>query len=218
MTQPPEFAVGPLPSTRVFLLARLRSQGRGWLELRKQLAMETLPRLTPADVRLWGAWFGLFGLHSNELLVLTSWPEDAVGASGQFIDALPSNTEVVDVLELVATVRPLDDEEQTRDGLYVFRFFDVLQRDVEEIAVLSAQGWTTFENTDAYATSPRALFCQRDRSETRGRMLLLTWYDGLESWQLSRGPAPGAPGGNPNFRRRAELTSDTVAYATRLAR
>jgi len=41
----------------------------------------------------------------------------------------------------------------------------------------------------------------------------LTWYDGLNSWQASRQPAPEAA---QNFRRRAQLTLGTVAYATRL--
>jgi hypothetical protein len=44
-------------------------------------------------------------------------------------------------------------------------------------------------------------------------MLLCTWYDGLESWQLSREPAPEAA---TNFRRRHALTLGTIAYATRL--
>ena len=45
-------------------------------------------------------------------------------------------------------------------------------------------------------------------------MLLLTWYDGFESWQASRAPHPDALA---NFQRRAALTGGTVAYATRLA-
>jgi hypothetical protein len=44
-------------------------------------------------------------------------------------------------------------------------------------------------------------------------MLLLTWYDGLGSWQTSRQPAPDA---RENFRRRHALTAGTIAYATRL--
>lgn len=44
-------------------------------------------------------------------------------------------------------------------------------------------------------------------------MLLCTWYDGLNSWQRSRTPAPEA---TENFRRRHALTSGTIAFATRL--
>ena len=81
------------------------------------------------------------------------------------------------------------------------------------IAALSKEAWTTFEDTDDYRAEPQALFCQRDRSQKEGRMLLLTWYDGLESWQTSRQPAPAA---TQNFRRRHQLTRGTIAYATRL--
>ena len=204
-----------LPSTRVFLYARLRGKQRDWRELRAHLDARSLPALAPSDVHLWGAWFGLFGLRSNELLVITSWPDDVKDAGGQFTAALPIDTEVIEMLEFVATVRPLDDEERTRDGLYVFRFFDVMHRDVEEIAALSNEAWTYFESTDAYAATPQALFCQRDRALPEGRMLLLTWYDGLQSWQLSRTPAPEA---TANFRRRHELTLGQVPYATRLAK
>ncbi len=44
-------------------------------------------------------------------------------------------------------------------------------------------------------------------------MMLLTWYDGLESWQNSRGSSPEAVS---NFRRRRALTQGTIAFATRL--
>ncbi len=95
----------------------------------------------------------------------------------------------------------------------MFRFFDVRNADVEEIAALSNEAWITFEDTDAYAAEPQALFCQADRSEERGVMLLLTWYDGLVSWQTSRKPAPES---RENFQRRHALTAGTIAYATRL--
>ena len=44
-------------------------------------------------------------------------------------------------------------------------------------------------------------------------MLLVTWYDGFDSWQNSRNPDPAA---RENFRRRHALTTGTIAYATRL--
>jgi hypothetical protein len=95
----------------------------------------------------------------------------------------------------------------------VFRFFDVETRHVEEIVELSRDAWTTFENTAAYASEPLGLFAPADPSADSGRMLLLTWYDGFRSWELSRTPAPEA---RANFLRRHELTQGTVAYATAL--
>ena len=84
--------------------------------------------------------------------------------------------------------------------------------------VLVARGrnldvFTQAETVDAYRAEPQGLFCQRDRSAEHGRMLLLTWYDGLNSWQASRQPPQAA---RENFQRRHALTNGTVAYATRL--
>ena len=53
----------------------------------------------------------------------------------------------------------------------------------------------------------------QDPPDDTGRMLLVTWYDGLESWQISRRPNPAA---TENFLRRRELTQSTTAIATRL--
>ena len=85
--------------------------------------------------------------------------------------------------------------------------------DVDEIAELSRVAWESFEHVDAYSAEPQGLFCQADRSEERGRMLLVTWYDGLNSWQASRNHPAKA---RENFQRRQQLTNGTVAYATRL--
>ena len=110
-------------------------------------------------------------------------------------------------------MRPDHAQALTRPGLYVFRFFAVRNVDVGEIARLSREAWTTFESTNAYRAEPQGLFCQRDRRDANGVMLLCTWYDGLESWQTSREPPPEAA---ENFRRRHALTHGTIAYATRL--
>ena len=101
----------------------------------------------------------------------------------------------------------------TRPGLYVFRFFDVNNADVDEIAQLSREAWTTFESTASYRAEPQGLFCLTRSTAAAGLMLLCTWYDGLESWQVSREPPPEAA---ENFRRRHALTYGTIAYATRL--
>lgn len=63
-------------------------------------------------------------------------------------------------------------------------------------------------------SEPVALLRSADRHGERGRMLLLTWYDNLTSWERSRTPHPEA---TTNFRRRAALAKSAIAYATRLA-
>ncbi len=182
---------------------RVRTDGRTWTEEYGELQRADLP-----GIEIWGAFSGLFGIGSNELfLVLRS-------ASGTPSSSLQEvGFEVVDHHELVPTVRPETFEPLTRDGLYVFRFFDVANDDVEEIARLSNQAWTSFEHSTDYSAEAKALFCQTDRSDPDGAMLLVTWYDGLDSWRASRSSAPEA---KENFRRRRELTRRTVAFATQL--
>ena len=189
-----------------FAFLRIRGRERDWQPLREAV-VATLP-----PERVWGTFHGLFGIASNELVTVTVGDDEAVAASVETVSGLDA-VEGVASLRLVPTVRPTSSQPLTREGLYVFRFFEVAHRDVEEIAALSAEAGTSFETVDAYRAEPQGLFCQRDRSAERGRMLLLTWYDGLNSWQTSRQPPQAA---RANFQRRHALTTGTVAYATRL--
>ena len=154
----------------------------------------------------WGVFSGLFGIGSDELVVV----EAGDRSDGAWTEA---GFSVVESYDFAPTVRPTRFEPCTRPGLYVHRFFSVATADVDEIARLSEEAWTTFEDTDDYDAQPQALFAEADRSRPDGRMLLITWYDGLESWQTSRAPAPQAA---ENFRRRRALTTGTIAFATRL--
>ncbi|MCE2460785.1 MAG: hypothetical protein J4F38_08410 [Pseudomonadales bacterium] len=163
--------------------------------------------LGPADV--WGLFHGLFGVASNELFVVTYGDVDGVHDAISGLDEV----EAARTLLLEPTVRPTEHAPRTREGLYVFRFFEVDHKDVDEIAALSFEAWKTFENVDAYQAEPQGLFRQQDTSAATGRMLLCTWYDGLNSWQASRTPPTTA---SENFRQRHALTRGTIAYATRL--
>lgn len=182
---------------------RVRTRDRSWAETYERFTGQDMD-----DTRIWGTFHGLFGIRSDELVMVLhntgDSPADVVTSAG---------FELVETHTLTPTVRPERFEPLTRPGLYVFRLFEVAQTDVEEITQLSSRAWTTFENTDAYATEPQGLFCQADRSAPDGVMVLLTWYDGLTSWQASRQSAPEA---RENFRRRRSLTRSTIAYATRL--
>lgn len=187
----------------IYRWLRIRAAGRSW--------SDGYARLRASDARgaeIWGAFYGLFGIGSNELVLMVHGDTD--DHDEVLIEA---GFEVVESLALVPTVRPETFEPLTRPGLYVFRLFDVAHRDVDEIVRLSSEAWSSFENTDAYEARPRGLFAQADRSDPRGVMVLLTWYDGLESWQASRTSSPAA---TENFRRRHALTGGTLAYATRL--
>jgi hypothetical protein len=183
---------------------RIRAHDRGWQTARTRLLEAGLPD----GLDVWGTFSGLFGIGSNELVLVLH------GDGGEAFELVEAaGFDVVEQHALVPTVRPTAFSPLSREGLYVFRFFDVRNADVDEIAALSLEAWTTFEATDAYEAEPQGLFCQADRSEDRGIMLLLTWYDGLESWQTSRKPAPEA---RENFRRRHAMTMGTIAFATTL--
>ena len=193
-----------------YAFIKLRSAERSFQPLREALAKDDFAAVAPA--RVWGTFLGLFGIASNEFVMVTYGSAEDVVASRAALDARADAT-VVESYILEPTVRPTEDAPRSRAGLYVFRFFDVDNADVQEIAALSNEAWTTFENTDDYSAEPQALWCEHDRSATRGRMLLCTWYDGFDSWQTSRQPAPAA---RANFQRRHQLTRGTIAFATRL--
>ena len=190
-----------------YAFSRLKTSGRDFRPVYEQLRRDADGALAPAAV--WGAFHGLFGVGSNELIVVTYG--DVAGVD----ETLAGREDVVGVetLLLEPTVRPTEDAPRDREGLYVFRFFDVAHKDVDEIAALSFEAWRDFETADDYQAIPQGLFRQHDTSAATGKMLLCTWYDGLNSWQTSRTP-PGAA--SERFRRRHQLTRGTIAYATRL--
>ena len=193
--------------TMTYAFSRLKASGRDFRPAYDRLRADDYAAIAPA--RIWGVFHGLFGVGSNELIVVT------YGEVGGVDAAVAALAEVsgVETLLLEPTVRPTVQERRSRDGLYVFRFFDVAHRDVDEIASLSFEAWKDFEAGADYSAVPQGLFRQHDMSARTGKMLLCTWYDGLNSWQASRTP-PGQAGAR--FRRRHALTQGTIAYATRL--
>ena len=197
--------------TDTYCYLQLKGEGRDRAALSSALA-EVAGTWRSGGITLWGVWEGLFGIASNELIVVAA-------ASGRlpasaFTDPLASAPiEIRDSLLLTPTVRPEGSAPCETPGLYVFRFFEVPTANVAEVAALSREAWETFENADDYQSEPQGLFRPLDQSAASGRMLLVTWYDGLESWQTSRAPDPAA---RENFLRRRALTNGTLALATRL--
>jgi len=197
--------------TPTYCYLHLRGTGRDHAALKQALAGHVLGAWRRDGIAVWGIWEGLFGVASNELIVVAAAAGDREAEA--FTTALGDDVTAVDVLPLRPTVRPEGTSPCDRAGLYVFRFFRVRDEDVAEVASLSRQAWETFENTEAYQAEPQGLFRQAEPSPAWGRMLLVTWYDGLDSWQTSRRPSPAA---TANFQRRRALTDGTLALATRL--
>ena len=183
-----------------------------WQRLAQGLRNASVPAWREAGYTLWGCWQGLFGVASNELIVMLVAEGDQTGAEPA-TSALPEGTQVVEQRALLPTARPTHAEACSREGLYVFRRFAIDAADIDTVANLSAEAWKTFEDADTYATQPLGLFAPAAQGAERCEMLLVTWYDGFESWSTSRAPAPEA---RANFQMRRDLTHSTVAAATRL--
>jgi hypothetical protein len=199
---------------------RLRHRDGDGAALRELLKTAFEPGLREFGGQVWGAWLGLFGLHSRDLVVMVSHPLRSAAISGALTTLLPDVATIEERYAFLPTARPEQTTPLARDGLYVFRFFDIRHVDAAEIVRLSREAWETFEASDAYASQPQGLFREHVPAGESGgigagRMLLVTWYDGFASWQVSRQPHPDALA---NFRRRAALTTGTIAIATRLAR
>ena len=197
--------------SNTYCYLHLSGAGRDQTALKQVLTEQVLGGWRQRSIVVWGVWEGLFGVASNELIVMAAAPGQR--SAEDFTSVLPASVEVVDALPLRPTARPQGSAPCDTPGLYVFRFFRVRDRDVDEVVALSTAAWETFEASADYASEPKGLFRQQEAATGFGRMLLVTWYDGLDSWQTSRRPAPEA---TENFQRRRMLTDGTVALATRL--
>ncbi|MCP5178871.1 MAG: hypothetical protein H6993_17780 [Pseudomonadales bacterium] len=191
---------------------RLRSRHGEAGSLREALRTEVEPRLGAWNAQTWGCWQGIFGLHSRDLLVMISHPTRPVRPLRELTDLLATQADVLEQRAFLPTVRPADSAPLTRKGFYVHRTFDVDAGNVDRVAALSREAWENFEHSDRYASRPEGLF--REPADVQsGQMLLITWYETMDAWQASRDFHPAALA---NFRKRAALTTGTLAIATQL--
>jgi hypothetical protein len=186
----------------------------GILHMVKTINTSILPEAKASGYSLYGLFFGLFGLASNELYLMTTREEASPSLEG--ITPLSRlivdhNFSIRETYQLSPTVRPTEHTMRTRKGIYVFRWFHIHNRDVEEIVRLSDEAWVSFEGD--FDSEVQGLFAQADRSQDQGRMLLLTWYRDLSVWETSRKPSPEA---RERFQKRHGMTIETMAIATRL--
>jgi hypothetical protein len=164
---------------------------------------------------VWGVWTALFGMASNELVVVTAWPDEATPVA-TLLDALPDGFRIVASHEFAPTVRPTSAEAVTRDGIYVHRFFRTREKHMQDIVDLSVEAWKTFATDDRYGTEQIALFRPRMHAsdgDSLGEMLLISWYPDFADWEKSRQFPPEA---GALFRKRAERIESSLAFAMRL--
>ncbi len=182
---------------------------------RQQLHSEFLPSLHATGARVWGAFAGLFGLAADEVFVMTSSPSGSDPSSlVQQAVAKSDGLAISEQHALAPTVRPTDEAPLEREGLYVVRLWQTETRDIEEFVSLSADFWRVFEGGKGWQNESVGLFAPSQPSGEHSVLVSVTWYDGFSSWEASRTVLPA----NANVMRRAELTLNTTAYATRLLR
>ena len=159
---------------------------------------------------LWGAWHGApgLGLRSDAVLLFTVWPDDAAaGAATELMAAAPAVI-TVEGTPLHATARPVDEQPVTGDGVWVFRDFEIASEDAERFVELSASAWTTFEAR--FDVRIDGLFRAPDPTADTARLLLVTRYADLATWEASRS-AEADPESWERFLERRALTRGTRA-------
>ncbi len=162
--------------------------------------------LQAGNVQIFGLFGGRLGLATNEVYLVTSSENE----QGDFT-ALPGDFEIIQQTDLVPTVRPIEHTPREKPGIYVFRWFRVFNRDVDEIADISNKAWISFE--ESFDCQVQCLFAEPDRTSEIGTMLLVTWYRDLSVWEESR-KAPDEA--RALFIRRQEMTLKAKPIATQL--
>lgn len=123
---------------------------------------------------------------------------------------MPEGMTLVESKTFLPTIRPEVHAECTDPGIYVFRWFEVGAKDVDEIVQLSGDAWPDFEGT--FDTRVQGLFVEESPSPEK--MLLITWYQDLSVWEASRYPPASS---RDNFLRRHQLTRQARPIATMLS-
>ena len=179
---------------------------------RPLLIIETIKSLlvdkesTDNKLKNFGVFQAYFGMATNELY----WVVMCEKLNENLNGILTSNgISIISVHNFEPTVRPTTDETPTQDGLYVFRWFSIDNKDVSEIASLSETAWQTFES--GFDTEVQALFAESNRESEQGTMLLMTWYKGFDVWLDSRAPDAAA---RENFLKRHALMREALPIAT----
>ncbi|MFV0526594.1 MAG: hypothetical protein ACK5RL_19075 [Acidimicrobiales bacterium] len=164
--------------------------------------------------QVYGLFAPLFGLASDQLVVMTMWP-DAAGARATALEALQSAPDVVEVAHRVieSTARPGDGDPPIQPGIYVHRSFDLRPAKVEQAVRLSVEAWASFE--DVFDAKVVGLFRTCDLPEEKAELTLLNWYPDLTAWETSR-DGDMAPEAAALFQERRDLTDRTRAICTRL--
>ena len=155
--------------------------------------------LADAGVPVWLLLVGQIGVRSDEVELIVAG------------DALPTLTAatVERVRALEATARPTTTDRVTDDGVFALREFEFVATDWDELLALSEGAWPGFEGANE-GVRIHGFFRTVDDPT---KVLLVTRYPSLASWETSRNASDDA--GGANFRRRHELTVSTIVRTYR---
>ena len=157
-----------------------------------------------AGATLFGVWRGQIGLEANEGIALTAFAdEEALAASARALAPLFAQARDSHAERLVATLRPDEPAPPERRGIYAFRFFELAEADWAEFASLSERAWPGFES--GYDARICGFWKSLDVAPPAARVLLLTRYASLATWEASR-----ADVSRDEFQRRHKLTRSTI--------
>ena len=148
------------------------SNSNGFLNMVKIINNRILSKAGESGYSLYGIFFGLFGLATNELYLI-AMKEDSnppVAGTTPLSELLSKHNLIIqENFQFSPTVRPIEHTRRTRAGIYVFRWFTIYNRDVDQIVKLSDEAWVTFEG--GFESEVQGLFAERDRGKEEGKML-----------------------------------------------
>lgn len=195
-----------------FNYATITTSGNSWHRWTKAIREDVMAGLEEQGGKLYGIWIALFGLASNQLVLMTNWHEEE--GSMQKVERTLSAAQWIknfDHHTVVPTARPKTSEPPRRQGLYVHRWFTVEPRHVQEVVDLSAEAWETFEKT--FEVEVVGFFRTVNETADDVQLMLLNWYPNLAAWEKSR-EFERDNASKQRFNRRFQLSKTTKAIAT----
>lgn len=197
-----------------FNYATLTTSGNSWRPWEQALREDGVAKLTALGGELYGLWSPLFGLASNQIVLMTSW-DSPNGVIPNVTETLMAVDGLVNVDNhmVVPTARPTTNTPPHKPGLYVHRRFLIEPHHVDEAVELSDTAWKTFEQ--AFEMEVIGFFRTIEPQTELAELMLLNWYPNLAAWEASRN-LELAPEARQRFRRRLELSKEMRAIATSL--
>jgi len=202
--------------TDIYVHARVLAAPRQWQAVADTLCNQGTARLRDAGGELYGVWRSQIGRPSDELTVLTVWPDGA--AATPAMDTLLAGVADVAACEsetMTPTLRPDRPDPPRRQGNYAFRWFELPADHWPEFLDLCTAAWPGFESS--YDSQVIGLWQCLDEATGRRRSLLLTRRPDLAMWERSKIPQGEAEAEvRRQLSRRYDLCDDTYVYTTTL--